>query len=143
MELSHETFSRDHVIQHVPRALQHFWAAVGTWRWSRSELSQACFFRHGPRDYHLSSTIEAETLTSSVQFTGDIHQPLHVENLEIGGNGIAVLFNNKTTNLHAAVSLPLLIYNLSPLTLSSGTPRSPKSSSAAIPQHSPNPGPRP
>ncbi|PBP16663.1 hypothetical protein BUE80_DR012526 [Diplocarpon rosae] len=38
----------------------------------------------------------------STQFTGDIHQPLHVENLEVGGNDIAVLFNNNATNLHAA-----------------------------------------
>lgn len=31
---------------------------------------------------------------------GDIHQPLHVENIEQGGNGIQVLFNGKHVNLH-------------------------------------------
>ncbi|KAK6582790.1 hypothetical protein PZA11_005198 [Diplocarpon coronariae] len=37
-----------------------------------------------------------------IHFTGDVHQPLHVENLEVGGNDIAVLFNDVSTNLHAA-----------------------------------------
>ncbi|KAF2798560.1 hypothetical protein K505DRAFT_333332 [Melanomma pulvis-pyrius CBS 109.77] len=35
-----------------------------------------------------------------IHFLGDIHQPLHVENLEIGGNTIAVSFNGTSTNLH-------------------------------------------
>ncbi|KAF2680131.1 hypothetical protein K458DRAFT_407457 [Lentithecium fluviatile CBS 122367] len=35
-----------------------------------------------------------------VHFLGDIHQPLHVENLAVGGNLINVTFNNATTNLH-------------------------------------------
>ncbi|KAJ4353912.1 uncharacterized protein N0V89_005643 [Didymosphaeria variabile] len=35
-----------------------------------------------------------------IHFLGDIHQPLHVENLEIGGNGINVTFDGVTTNLH-------------------------------------------
>jgi S1/P1 Nuclease len=33
-------------------------------------------------------------------FAGDIHQPLHVENLEAGGNGIEVTFGDEDTNLH-------------------------------------------
>ncbi|OLN95727.1 Nuclease S1-like protein 1 [Colletotrichum chlorophyti] len=37
-----------------------------------------------------------------IHFTGDIGQPLHCENLEAGGNGIAVEFNGTNTNLHAA-----------------------------------------
>lgn len=35
-----------------------------------------------------------------IHFLGDIHQPLHVENLEIGGNGINVTFDGAKTNLH-------------------------------------------
>lgn len=35
-----------------------------------------------------------------IHFLGDIHQPLHVENLEIGGNGINVSFAGQSTNLH-------------------------------------------
>ncbi len=66
-----------------------------------------------PSDMGYGTTFSSELLNSIcsffVQFTGDIHQPLHVENLEVGGNGIAVLFNNKTTNLHAAVSLTLRV----------------------------------
>ncbi|KAK2012808.1 S1/P1 nuclease [Colletotrichum eremochloae] len=37
-----------------------------------------------------------------IHFTGDIGQPLHCENLEVGGNGIAVDFDGAETNLHAA-----------------------------------------
>ncbi|KAI5365404.1 putative S1/P1 nuclease, phospholipase C/P1 nuclease domain superfamily [Septoria linicola] len=37
-----------------------------------------------------------------VHFTGDIAQPLHDENYEIGGNGIDVTFDGDETNLHAA-----------------------------------------
>lgn len=36
-----------------------------------------------------------------IHFLGDIHQPLHVENLAIGGNTINVTFNGAKTNLHA------------------------------------------
>lgn len=34
------------------------------------------------------------------QFVGDIHQPLHDENLDVGGNDIDVTFNGTSTNLH-------------------------------------------
>jgi hypothetical protein len=37
-----------------------------------------------------------------VHFLGDITQPLHNENVEIGGNGINVTFAGRKTNLHAA-----------------------------------------
>ncbi|KAK1996446.1 S1/P1 nuclease [Colletotrichum falcatum] len=37
-----------------------------------------------------------------IHFTGDIGQPLHCENLEVGGNGIPVEFDGAATNLHAA-----------------------------------------
>ncbi|RDW78340.1 putative nuclease S1 [Coleophoma crateriformis] len=35
-----------------------------------------------------------------VHFLGDIHQPLHDEQLQVGGNGIAVTFGGTSTNLH-------------------------------------------
>ncbi|TKA63452.1 hypothetical protein B0A49_09752, partial [Cryomyces minteri] len=35
-----------------------------------------------------------------VHFIGDIHQPLHDEAIDVGGNTIPVLFDNATTNLH-------------------------------------------
>lgn len=37
-----------------------------------------------------------------IHFVGDIHQPLHVENLEVGGNLINVTFDGRRTNLHSA-----------------------------------------
>ncbi|PVH76445.1 S1/P1 nuclease [Cadophora sp. DSE1049] len=36
-----------------------------------------------------------------IHFIGDIHQPLHDENLDVGGNDIDVTFNGVSTNLHA------------------------------------------
>ncbi|KAH8651546.1 S1/P1 nuclease [Tricladium varicosporioides] len=36
-----------------------------------------------------------------VHFLGDIHQPLHDENLEVGGNNVPVTFDGVSTNLHA------------------------------------------
>ncbi|KAF7947829.1 hypothetical protein EAE96_008907 [Botrytis aclada] len=35
-----------------------------------------------------------------VHFVGDIHQPLHAENIDMGGNAIAVNWTGKATNLH-------------------------------------------
>jgi hypothetical protein len=35
-----------------------------------------------------------------VHFLGDIHQPLHTENLQRGGNGVEVLWEGRRTNLH-------------------------------------------
>ena len=36
-----------------------------------------------------------------LHFIGDIHQPLHTENMDRGGNEIEVLFDGKKTNLHS------------------------------------------
>jgi hypothetical protein len=43
-----------------------------------------------------------------VHFLGDIHQPLHNEHTNIGGNTVKVTFNGRPTNLHAIwdVSIP-------------------------------------
>jgi hypothetical protein len=35
-----------------------------------------------------------------VHFVGDVHQPLHVEGVERGGNGINVTFGGRDSNLH-------------------------------------------
>ncbi|KAE8441275.1 hypothetical protein EG329_005541 [Mollisiaceae sp. DMI_Dod_QoI] len=35
-----------------------------------------------------------------IHFVGDIHQPLHDENLDVGGNDISVTYAGTTTNLH-------------------------------------------
>ncbi|KAF2659028.1 S1/P1 nuclease [Lophiostoma macrostomum CBS 122681] len=49
---------------------------------------------------NLSATERQKALKWVIHFLGDIHQPLHVENLEIGGNGINVTFDGTATNLH-------------------------------------------
>ncbi|KAH8695274.1 nuclease S1 [Talaromyces proteolyticus] len=50
-----------------------------------------------------SSTSKKESLDALmfiVHFVGDIHQPLHDENLDVGGNTIDVTYNGESTNLH-------------------------------------------
>ncbi|THW54972.1 nuclease s1 [Aureobasidium pullulans] len=48
----------------------------------------------------LSNTEVNHALRFLVHFVGDIHQPLHDEALEIGGNDIDVTFAGASTNLH-------------------------------------------
>ncbi|KAJ5955402.1 hypothetical protein N7501_009681 [Penicillium viridicatum] len=52
-------------------------------------------------DGRLSADHTAEALRFLVHFIGDLTQPLHDENYEVGGNGIKVTFNNYSDNLHA------------------------------------------
>ena len=47
-----------------------------------------------------SDTDRNDAMRFLIHFIGDIHQPLHVENLEKGGNGINVTFDGDDTNLH-------------------------------------------
>lgn len=44
---------------------------------------------------------QEQALKFIVHFLGDMHQPLHLEHLYVGGNGINVTFNGVKTNLHA------------------------------------------
>jgi hypothetical protein len=48
----------------------------------------------------LSDTEVNHALRFIVHFVGDIHQPLHDEALEVGGNDIDVTFAGASTNLH-------------------------------------------
>ncbi|KAF2404751.1 S1/P1 nuclease [Trichodelitschia bisporula] len=52
------------------------------------------------QDSTLPSIERDHALRFVVHFVGDIHQPLHCEALEKGGNGIKVTFNGSSTNLH-------------------------------------------
>ncbi|KAK8155823.1 nuclease PA3 [Phyllosticta citrichinensis] len=48
----------------------------------------------------LSTTEVQKALKWVIHFLGDIHQPLHVEAIEAGGNGIEVTYDGESTNLH-------------------------------------------
>jgi len=51
-----------------------------------------------------SSTSAAEKDIAAkmiIHFVGDVHQPLHDENLDVGGNTVDVTFGGESTNLHA------------------------------------------
>jgi len=52
-------------------------------------------------DTRLSATQRQEALKFLDHFIGDIGQPLHVEAVAAGGNGISVQCNGTTSNLHA------------------------------------------
>ena len=47
-----------------------------------------------------SSTDQNQALKFLIHFFGDIHQPLHDEALEVGGNDIDVKYSGSSTNLH-------------------------------------------
>ncbi len=50
---------------------------------------------------NLAATEVNDALRFIVHFIGDVHQPLHDEALELGGNDIDVTFAGSSTNLHA------------------------------------------
>lgn len=52
------------------------------------------------QDTTLSAEQRAEALKFIVHFVGDVHQPLHDENLKLGGNEIDILWDGKKQNLH-------------------------------------------
>jgi len=56
----------------------------------------------------------SQALKWVVHFLGDIAQPLHASGRKAGGNGIEVVFGNKTTELHA-VSSALPSFSITPL----------------------------
>ena len=47
-----------------------------------------------------TSTDRNDAMRFLIHLVGDLHQPLHVENIERGGNGIKVTFGDEGTNLH-------------------------------------------
>ncbi|PVI04011.1 hypothetical protein DM02DRAFT_611806 [Periconia macrospinosa] len=49
---------------------------------------------------NLSFVERQKALKWVIHFVGDIHQPLHVENLAVGGNQINVTFEGESANLH-------------------------------------------
>lgn len=53
-------------------------------------------------DKSLPAIEQNHALRFIVHFLGDIHQPLHVEAIAVGGNQINVTFDGESTNLHAA-----------------------------------------
>ncbi len=56
-----------------------------------------------------SAADKGQALRFLLHFVGDIHQPLHTEAEDRGGNGIDVLFGKKHTNLHAIWDTDILI----------------------------------
>jgi hypothetical protein len=50
---------------------------------------------------NLSYSPISHSVLISVQFIGDVHQPLHDEALDVGGNTIPVTYDGATTNLHS------------------------------------------
>jgi len=52
-------------------------------------------------DPSLDSADQADSLRFLLHFIGDIHQPLHTEAEELGGNHIQVEFDGRRTNLHS------------------------------------------
>lgn len=47
-----------------------------------------------------TTSLKSLHLSLPSQFVGDVHQPLHDENLDVGGNDIDVTYAGTSTNLH-------------------------------------------
>jgi len=54
------------------------------------------------QDDSLDTEQTSQALMFLVHFIGDLHQPLHDEALEVGGNNINVTFDGEESNLHSA-----------------------------------------
>lgn len=52
-------------------------------------------------DADLPRFLRGQSLRFVLHFIGDVHQPLHTEKEDRGGNGIEVVFDGKHTNLHS------------------------------------------
>lgn len=52
-------------------------------------------------DKSISIVEQQKALKWVIHFVGDVHQPLHVENIAVGGNLINVTFDGVHTNLHS------------------------------------------
>lgn len=52
-------------------------------------------------DVDLPRYLRGQSLRFVLHFIGDVHQPLHTEKEDHGGNGIEVVFDGKRTNLHS------------------------------------------
>ncbi|CAE6450158.1 unnamed protein product [Rhizoctonia solani] len=74
-------------------------------------------------------SVHDEALRFLVHFLGDLHQPFHLAGLYLGGNNVKVLWNGRSTNLHAAWDESLVNHmiihttsHISPLPTTSSTP---------------------
>ncbi|KZO95800.1 nuclease Le1 [Calocera viscosa TUFC12733] len=63
-------------------------------------------------DTSLSKTQRDEALKFLTHFLGDVTQPLHCENYEVGGNDISVTFNGASDNLHSVWDTGMIELNL-------------------------------
>jgi hypothetical protein len=58
---------------------------------------------------NLASSSQTKALKFLLHLIGDLHNPLHVENLAKGGNDIKVLFERRRTNLHFLWDFEMLL----------------------------------
>ena len=74
---------------------------------TRDCLSEGCVVtaiaNHTDRvaDIHLPLWQRGQSMRFMLHFFGDVHQPLHTENMDRGGNGIDVTFDRQKHNLHS------------------------------------------
>ena len=47
-----------------------------------------------------SASVKRDAMKFIIHFIGDLHQPLHDEALDVGGNDISVTYDGEATNLH-------------------------------------------
>ncbi|KAI9835139.1 MAG: hypothetical protein M1819_002508 [Sarea resinae] len=73
-------------------------------KYSRDCGSEGCVVsainNYTERVQKYTGTQQLDAMNFIIHFIGDIHQPLHDENLDYGGNDIDVTFDGTSTNLH-------------------------------------------
>lgn len=89
-------------------------------------------------DLSLPRFYRGQSLRFMMHFFGDVHQPLHTENLSRGGNDIPVLFDNHATNLHSVWDTLIPNKYAGPDTLSQSHRHSEPSSSSRPSSSSPS-----
>lgn len=69
---------------------------------NQTQIMKSCIDRVKGGDLVNGENLQcSQALKWVVHFLGDIAQPLHASGRKAGGNGIQVVFGNKTTELHA------------------------------------------
>ncbi|KKY20078.1 putative nuclease s1 [Phaeomoniella chlamydospora] len=89
-----------------------YMAAVATWadtyRYTDAGGWSAPLHFVDANDSSSTSDDKLSAIKFLIHFVGDIHQPLHDEALDVGGNTISVTYDGEDTNLHHVWDTPMV-----------------------------------
>ncbi|KAG8852522.1 hypothetical protein FRB96_008617 [Tulasnella sp. 330] len=94
------TTHRHLAVSFIPGIALELDASSAPWNCVDKNHDTSGNYTHLVQETSQSATYKAQALKYIIHFIGDITQPLHDENLEVGGNDIDVLWEGASTNLH-------------------------------------------